>query len=465
MIKIQTKKQTMNKVTIYKIGIMNKFMLGVLCILASTLTLSAQIEPAKALKKAKRAYTAFNMDQANNAASLPEAAEMINIAMEDAEVSNSFEAWELKTQINSTVVNSAFLTYETSSITGNEKELDQSIMTLANIAYDCAMEAKGRAEKKIQKSSMEELWREVGNANYNVYSYFLDQKTYGDAFTYALNLTSVHEELVEMGEVYFSVEGDYKNQLYAAAFCGKAAGAAEAKDLYQRLIDMGTDNPDVYSDLFKILIDAGDEAGGLAVLDKGKIEFPDDQNILYAEINYFLQNNKYEQLVDKLKLAIDKDPENKTLYSTLGVTYEQIYKARLESLGSENEETEMLFESAAKYFDLAITKDATYTDALYGLGALYYNKAAENSEVMRNLGTSAEENKLYDTLKAEMDGLFEKSLPYFQEVEKINANDRNALIALKEIYAKKGDLEKSVEFKNRINVIDGGGSNESSFFN
>ena len=125
----------------------------------------------------------------------------------------------------------------------------------------------------------------------------------------------------------------------------------------------------------------------------------------------------------------------------------------------------MLFGSAAKYFELAITKEATYTDALYGLGALYYNKAAENSEVMRNLGTSAEENKLYDTLKAEMDGLFEKSLPYFQEVEKINANDRNALIALKEIYAKKGDLEKSVEFKNRINVIDGGGSNETSFFN
>ena len=151
MIKIQTKRQTMNKVTIYKIRIMNKFMLGVLCILASTLTLSAQIEPAKALKKAKRAYTAFNMDQANNAASLPEAAEMINIAMEDAEVSNSFEAWELKTQINSTVINSAFLEYETSSITGDKKELDKSIMTLANIAYDCAMEAKGRAEKKVQK--------------------------------------------------------------------------------------------------------------------------------------------------------------------------------------------------------------------------------------------------------------------------------------------------------------------------
>lgn len=444
---------------------MNKFMLSLLCIVACTLTLSAQvIEPSKAFKKAKRAYTAFNMDQSNNAESLPEAKDMIAIAMEDAEIAASFEAWELKSQINSTVVNSAFANYETSKITGSEATLDASIMTLANDAYNDALKAKELAVKKIQKSSMEDLWKEVGNANYNVYSHFLEGQSYGDAFQYAYNLSTVHEQLVEMGKVYFTVEEDYSNQLYAAAFCGKAAGAPEAKGIYQKLIEMGSDNSAVYSDLFSILIAEGDEEAGLAVLDKGKEMFPDKQDILYAEINYFLKNNKYEQLVDKLKLAIDKDPENKTLYSTLGVTYEQIYKARLETLGEENEETNSLFESAAEYFELAITKDPEFTDALYGLGALYYNKAAQNSEVMRNLGTSKEDNALYDKLKAEMDALFGKSLPYFMQVEQIDPNDRNSLIALKEIYAKQGDLEKSVEFKNRISVIDGGGSNESSFF-
>jgi hypothetical protein len=38
------------------------------------------------------------------------------------------------------------------------------------------------------------------------------------------------------------------------------------------------------------------------------------------------------------------------------------------------------------------------------------------------------------------------------------------LIALKEIFAKSGDLEMSTEFKNRLNVVDGGGQNESSYF-
>ncbi len=123
-----------------------------------------------------------------------------------------------------------------------------------------------------------------------------------------------------------------------------------------------------------------------------------------------------------------------------------------------------MFENAAKYFTLATEKDPLFTDAIYGLGALYYNKAAQISEVMRSLGTSKEDFELYDKLKIEMDGLFEKSLPYFKEVESIDANDRNTLIALKEIFAKSGDLEMSTEFKNRLNVVDGGGQNESSYF-
>ena len=458
------RKLIMNKVNTYKIGIMNKFMLSLLCLVACTLTLNAQIEPEKAFKKAKRAYTAYNMDQANNASSLSEASEMINIAMEDAEVAASFDTWELSSQINSTTVNAAYNAYSTSVVAGNAQEIEVSTLELANQAYSDAMKASELAIKKIQISKLEDLWREVGNANYNAYSYYLEGKKYAEAFPHALNLTNAHETLVGMGEVYFSDQEQYSSLLYAAAFCGKAAKADEAKALYRKLIDMGSDNSAVYSDLFNILIEEGDEEAGLAVLDKGKEMFPDNQDILYAEINYFLKNNKYEQLVDKLKLAIEKEPENKSLYSILGVTYEQIYKARLASIGSENEETNMLFDSAVKYFGLAIEKDPEYTDAIYGLGALYYNKAAQNSEVMRNLGTSKADFELYDKLKAEMDDLFNKSLPYFQEVEKIDANDRNSLIALKEIYAKQGNLDMSVEFKNRIQTIDDGGSNESSYF-
>ena len=39
-----------------------------------------------------------------------------------------------------------------------------------------------------------------------------------------------------------------------------------------------------------------------------------------------------------------------------------------------------------------------------------------------------------------------------------------ATIALKEIFARKNDLEKTKEFKARLETVDGGGKNKESFF-
>jgi hypothetical protein len=40
----------------------------------------------------------------------------------------------------------------------------------------------------------------------------------------------------------------------------------------------------------------------------------------------------------------------------------------------------------------------------------------------------------------------------------------NTLIALKEIYAKKDQLDLSKEFKTRLELVQGGGKNEKSYF-
>ena len=56
-----------------------------------------------------------------------------------------------------------------------------------------------------------------------------------------------------------------------------------------------------------------------------------------------------------------------------------------------------------------------------------------------------------------MDGLFEQALPYFQKAETRDGNDMNTLIALKEIYARLNDLEKSNGYKARIEALQGGG--------
>jgi hypothetical protein len=63
--------------------------------------------------------------------------------------------------------------------------------------------------------------------------------------------------------------------------------------------------------------------------------------------------------------------------------------------------------------------------------------------------------------------LFDEALPYFQRAESLKPDDSNILIALKEIYAKKGtpeDLEVSQEFSRRLEQIQSGENITTPYF-
>ena len=66
---------------------------------------------------------------------------------------------------------------------------------------------------------------------------------------------------------------------------------------------------------------------------------------------------------------------------------------------------------------------------------------------------SKEGTKKYNEIKAEMDGLFELSLPFFLKAEGINPTDPGVLQALSEIYARKNMLDESLEYKARIEAL------------
>ncbi len=70
----------------------------------------------------------------------------------------------------------------------------------------------------------------------------------------------------------------------------------------------------------------------------------------------------------------------------------------------------------------------------------------------------------YKAKQKEVLGQFDLALPYFQRCEKSNPNDQNTLIALKEIYAKKDELDLSNEFKARLEKVNAGEKNASSYF-
>jgi tetratricopeptide (TPR) repeat protein len=208
----------------------------------------------------------------------------------------------------------------------------------------------------------------------------------------------------------------------------------------------------VYSGLYQVAKDT-DPAQALKYLEEGRERFPEDQSLLYAEINQYLANNQLDKLLDKLKLAISKDPKNPSLYLTLGSTYDKLAIKAAEKgdkAGVAANQTE-----AMSYYNQALDIDPKYFDALFSLGVVYYNEAAEYSKVMVELSNdyTSEGEKKYKASEIAMNASFEKALPYFEKAFAVEPKDPNVLGALKEIHAKLGNIPKSNEYKALLEAL------------
>ena len=132
---------------------MNKLIFSLLGLMVCTLSLNAQIEPSKAFKKAKKAYSTYLYDSANNEASLTEAKDMMGIAMESEEVKADFMAWELQTQICNSLIQADFGKYQAGLIENMSSEAD-----------GCAAATSSKASHLCRKGRIIRFWC-VGTSN------------------------------------------------------------------------------------------------------------------------------------------------------------------------------------------------------------------------------------------------------------------------------------------------------------
>jgi TPR repeat protein len=123
-----------------------------------------------------------------------------------------------------------------------------------------------------------------------------------------------------------------------------------------------------------------------------------------------------------------------------------------EQIATDPEGAEVHFKKAMSYYQQALEKDAKSFDAIYSIGALWYNKAAAYSielNVFADDYTPAGTKK-YEAKKAQMDETFSKALPFFLQAEVVNPKDANTLIALKEIYARQDKFDMVDIYKQKL---------------
>ncbi len=429
---------------------MKKLALGLLSIFLVVGSINAQ-EGKKALKKGAKLLGKYGQNAVKNADILDEGLMLVEKAFENEDVKAKIKNYNMLGEAYNQVVSAEI----------NAKLVDPNFQIThgeyANKAFDAFKTAYGKAEKDgVKKDAIKGLQALEGHMN-NIAIYYFQTPDYASAFDYFNSAIQVYKMINENGGVsrLDDEAGRIDHYYYtgAAGYYGKKG--LEAAPVLEELIGMGSDKPLPYEALYNIYAE-GDKDKSFAFLEKGREAFPDDTGLLFAEINYYLTEGKLNVLTGKLKSALEKEPDNVTIYTTLGNVYDQLNQT--ERTAGNTAKADEYFGEALKYYTQALEKDPTNFDAVYSQGALFYNKAASLTGAINDLANdfSAAGTKKYDALKAEMDGYFNEATPYFLKAEGMNGNDLNTLIALKEINARSSKMEKVAEYKAKIEAVQAG---------
>jgi hypothetical protein len=428
---------------------------------ALALAFAASAQPATDLvKKADKARKAFESDE-KQADKAKEALATIEEALKTPEAQALSSAWYSKGKIYLAMAATDFKGAQTAQVLGKKYELKYPAAPMQ--AFEPLKTAFEKAVKKGEKNdALAGVAEAQGYCNASGSHYYDKQDFVGSfkAFKASLDMHSFLK--ANKYKSALDKEPEYKNQLFLSAVTAvQGAKEKEATAIFEERIKMKWDTSFDYASLYAIYGET-DKAKALKILEEGRAKFPLDNQLMISELNYYIKDGKLEALIEKLKMALDKDPKNVSIAFSLANTYDQLSQKEADATKKKGYE-----EEAMKAYNMVLEMDSKNVDAIYSIGAGFYNKAAILTKELQEIGKlplTKENDRKYAEKEKEVAAMFERALPYFQKAESINPNDQNTLIALREIFARKNDLEKSKEFKKRLETVQGGGKNASSFF-
>lgn len=228
----------------------------------------------------------------------------------------------------------------------------------------------------------------------------------------------------------------YKNLAFAYINAGRIDDAAKP---LKKLIERGS-NAETYAMLGEIYVTQGQELmssyrstnnlqdsvaamkkfnEAITLLQKGRTEFPGNEEILLYLSNAYINANKLDVAMESFKEGVKIDPNNKYYRYNYGVLL----------LEAED------FDNAEDQFLKAIELDPQYSNAVYNLAATYVKWGTQLRDKAVEEGTD-------DNLYKEK---FEMSLPYLEKYLDLNPNDAQMWELLGRVYANLGMTEKSME--------------------
>ena len=212
--------------------------------------------------------------------------------------------------------------------------------------------------------------------------------------------------------------------IYNGAYCAERCGKMEeALAGYQESAKIGYNVPGVYGSIVELYNKMGKKEEAVKTLSEARAKYPKDSELLRAEVNVYLTEQKYDQALGLLKDLTAQDPSNEMIWFVLGVTYEKLGKVS-------DQETAYL---------KALEINPKYFDALFNLGATYYNQGVEKYKECDKI--PPREAAKYDSCVKDANTIFAKSIGYFETGYNERPTDKDIINALKEAYVRVGNME------------------------
>lgn len=210
----------------------------------------------------------------------------------------------------------------------------------------------------------------------------------------------------------------------------KLGNYEDAARNYKRCAEQGYRTPETYIFTSSAYRRADQPDKALEFIKKVREENPMNKDILIELVNINLERGDNEAAQESLNEAIAADPENKQLHYVVGTVYDNLKQ----------------YDNAEKAYKKALEIDPDYFDAKYNLGALFFNKGVE----MVQEANSIMDDEKYKAKQEEAKQEFEKAVPILEEAHKMDPDDRNTLLALKQLYPRLGLTEKYEEIKKKL---------------
>ncbi|HLO72524.1 MAG TPA: tetratricopeptide repeat protein [Flavobacterium sp.] len=274
-------------------------------------------------------------------------------------------------------------------------------------------------------------YNEVSEILYSIYQ--LDKKDQEKLYlaaSYAINANN-YDKAIEYHKELIAINYTGEGTLYYAK--NKATGTEDAysdKATRDSFVRIGSHNlpreekiPSKRGDIFKtyamLLVEKGKTEEAKTAITEARKVSPKDTSLILVEADLYLKLNDlitYKKLINEV-LAIN--PNDADLVFNLGVV-------------SQNSNQ---LEDAEKYYKKVLELNPNYVNAYLNLSTLKLSPDVKLVDEMNKLGTSANDIKKYNALKAERVKLFNAALPLLEKAYELDSTNESVKSNLLEVYS------------------------------